>query len=804
MGQLIRNYDWSTTSIGTPDQWPQSLCITLGIILNTKFPMFLWWGDDLIQFYNDAYRPSLGNNGKHPHALGQKGEDCWPEIWESILPLISQVQAEGESIWREDQLLTIFRNGKFEDVYSTYSYSPIIGETGNPAGVLVTLIETTGKVFAAKRTQESELNLRNIISQAPVAMCILKGENHVVEIANERMFQLWGKPSEALLGKPLFEGLPEVRNQGFESLLKEVYETGNTFSARGVPVNLPRNGKIESHYINFVYEPYREADNTISGVMAVATDVTEQVISSRKIEQSEQRIRSLVESAPFPIGVYTGKEMRVELANQSMLDAWGKGSNVIGRLYADVLPELDNQKIYEQLDHVYTTGIPFHAKNQLVDLVVGGKLQPFYFNYSFTPLHDGDGNVYGVMNTAADVTDLNIAQLKLQESEHNLRNIILRAPVAMCIFRGPQFIVEIANDSMLEIWGKSADEVINKPTLEANPEGRDQGYEQILEKIITTGERFSIDEMPTTLLRKGKMEELFVNLVYEPIKEVSGKVSGILVVAIEVTEQVLARRKIEEVVTLRTRELAEANHRLQQSNVELNQFAYIASHDLQEPLRKVRTFTQMMELSMGTNLSEKTKTHINKIQSSTERMQTLINDVLKFSLLSKEREKFEKVDLNTTLKNVLGDYELMIEQKGAKITIDALPAIDAIPLQMGQLLTNLLSNALKFSSEERRLEVNVTTKQLTIDEIRQHKELDENKVHHLVEFKDNGIGFNQVHAQQIFTIFQRLHGKLDYAGTGIGLAMCKKIVTNHNGAIYANSTLGEGTSFAIILPEAHA
>ncbi len=146
MGKLTREYDWAATPLGDPESWPQSLKTIVSVILNSRFPMFLWWGDDMIQFYNDAYRPSLGNSGKHPLALGQKGEDCWPEIWPIIKPLIDQVRGGGGATWSEDQLIPIYRNGQLEDVYWTFGYSPVMNEEGNINGVLVVCNETTEKV----------------------------------------------------------------------------------------------------------------------------------------------------------------------------------------------------------------------------------------------------------------------------------------------------------------------------------------------------------------------------------------------------------------------------------------------------------------------------------------------------------------------------------------------------------------------------------------------------------------------------------------------------------------------------------
>jgi two-component system sensor histidine kinase VicK len=154
MGAITRSVKWADNILGKPDTWPQSLRTTLSILLNSKFPMFLFWGPELICFYNDAYRPSLGNNGKHP-AVGMRGQDLWPEIWKDIKPLIDQVLAGGEASWSEDQLLPIYRNGKLEDVYWTFSYSPVYDESGTPEGVFVTCNETTGKVKLIADLQSS-------------------------------------------------------------------------------------------------------------------------------------------------------------------------------------------------------------------------------------------------------------------------------------------------------------------------------------------------------------------------------------------------------------------------------------------------------------------------------------------------------------------------------------------------------------------------------------------------------------------------------------------------------------------------
>jgi signal transduction histidine kinase len=166
MGRLIQSKDWNRTSLGDISEWPQSLCTTLSIILRSKFPMFLFWGPKLICFYNDAFRPSLGNNGKHPAILGISGVEAWAEIWHIIKPLIDQVMNGEGGTWSEDQLIPIYRNGTIEDVYWTFSYSPVNDESNKICGVFVTCCETTSTVLAIKKIEESERKKDDFIKVA--------------------------------------------------------------------------------------------------------------------------------------------------------------------------------------------------------------------------------------------------------------------------------------------------------------------------------------------------------------------------------------------------------------------------------------------------------------------------------------------------------------------------------------------------------------------------------------------------------------------------------------------------------------
>jgi PAS domain S-box-containing protein len=543
MGDIIRSKDWSQTTLGSPESWPQSLRTMVGVMLENPFAMYIAWGSDYTQLYNDAYRPILGAI-KHPDALGRSSRDTFAEIWDTIGCMFDEVM-QGKSFRFTDMLLPLNRNGFMEDCFFDFSYSPVRLDNGEVGGVLVTVLETTEKKKAVDALTESNARFVNHIMQAPVAMCVLRGEEMVVEIANKHMLELWGKTASEMMDKPIFEGLPEAKNQGLEVLLKDVYTTGEKFMANERPIQLPRNGKIETTYINFVHQALRESDGSISGIISIATDVTFQVMARSKIEESEHKVRAVVENSPFAIAVYSGLDMIIELANDTIINIWGKGKDVIGKPFTEVLPELNNQLVFEQIQNVFKTGKPFHAKSTPLNLEVDGKMGTYYFNYSFTPLYDLQGKIYAVMNTGVDLTDLNLAKKKIEESDKRFRNTVKQAPVGIAIFRGPEHIAEMANESYLKLVDRELNTFIGKPLFESLPETK-KVVKPLLDNVLQSGEPYHGYEVPVPLFRQGKESLLYFDFLYYPLREVDGEISGIIVTANDVTEKVEATHKIEQ------------------------------------------------------------------------------------------------------------------------------------------------------------------------------------------------------------------------------------------------------------------
>lgn len=258
-----------------------------------------------------------------------------------------------------------------------------------------------------------------------------------------------------------------------------------------------------------------------------------------------------------------------------------------------------------------------------------------------------------------------------------------------------------------------------------------------------------------------------------------------------------ANDELEHRVESRTRELSEANTKLrlyagqlERSNRELQDFAYVASHDLQEPLRKIQAFGDRLRLRLGSALDTDSTDYLQRMVGAAVRMQTLINDLLEFSRITTRAKPFESVPLSHIVREVLDDLEVRIEETGAKIEVMPLPAIDADPTQMRQLLQNLIGNALKFGSKERRLDIRIASRSFEAEGAGWIE----------LSVSDNGIGFDPKYAERIFGLFQRLHARTDYAGSGVGLAICRKIVDRHNGRIVAVGKPGEGATFVVSLP----
>jgi signal transduction histidine kinase len=322
MADLTRAFPWGDTPVGPIDQWPEALLIVVNTLLTSRHPMFLWWGDELIQFYNDAYRPSIRED-KHPRALGQPGRECWQEIWHVIGPQIDAVMTRGEASWHENQLVPIFRNGKLEDVYWTYGYSPVRDTAGKIGGTLVVCTETTESVLAKHQLERESQRLAELFQQAPAFFAALTGPEHRFELVNPLYQDLIGRRD--LAGKTVREAVPEAGEQGFVELLDRVYQTGELFVGRSMPIQLARSKTqpLELRFLDFVYQPRRDADGNITGIIVLGIDVTESrraeqlLLQSEKLNAVGRLASSIAHEINNPLAAVTNL---IYLAQQAVVD----------------------------------------------------------------------------------------------------------------------------------------------------------------------------------------------------------------------------------------------------------------------------------------------------------------------------------------------------------------------------------------------------------------------------------------------------------------------------------------------------
>lgn len=521
--------------------------------------------------------------------------------------------------------------------------------------------------------------LQDLFMQAPAIICVLRGPQHVYELANPLYMQTVG--GQDIIGKTVREASPELVAQGYETLLDRVYTTGEAFIGKEQPAKIA-HGKASDDgvaYFNFVYQPTRNDRGEVDGILIHAVEVTEQVRAREKLKDNQERL---------------------ELAQKS------------GQIGTFEWIIATNQTIWTpELEALY--GLP------------PGGFEGKYENW-VQRVHPAD----------------------LAAAEENLQTAVRG---------GPPYDIEFRT-----IWPDNTIHWLQaKGTVDYNEQGQPW-------RVI--GVNIDITER--------KEAEQRLSELYQSLQDLNAT--------------------LESQVAQRTEALNQTNLELQRSNNELQEFAYVASHDLQEPLRKIQAFGNLLEEEYGEVVGEG-KMYIERMRSAAARMRVLIDDLLAFSRVTTKAQPFVPVDLNAVAQQVVDDLGPRLESTHGTIELGALPTINADPQQMYQMLQNLLGNAVKFHKPDLPPLVKVSAELLPASTEPEVPE-DETVARYLLRIEDNGIGFDEKYTDRIFTVFQRLHGKERYEGTGIGLAVVRKIVERHNGTIIAQSSPGQGATFLVTLP----
>lgn len=639
-------------------------------------------------------------------------------------------------------------------------------------------------------------------------------EHLIVLSANKAFYKMFRVNELQTEGVLIFDlGNKQWNIPSLRALLEDIIPNRSEFSDFEVELDFPGIGK---RVLLLNGSKMRREQTGEKLILLAIDDITERKTEQLKGQELLSRFQKLVMRSPVAMCILKGNEFTVELANDYFLQLFDKSKAIVDKPLFYSFPELIEQGIGQLIREVMQTSTPYVGNERELYMQRGGEKRQGFFNFVYQPVQEQDKPVDAIMVVVTEVTDLVISRKRMEAQAMMVKSILMTAPGFICTLAGPLHVYDLVNEQYQLLFGKR--EIKGKPMLEALPELAGQGFDVLLDKVYETGEPYVGIDIPILTARDIGLEPevRYFNFSYQRIED-GNPTNTILVFGYEVTAQVNAKNKILEIQQLhskeleakvqqRTIELTQAkenveskNETLVKLNKELEAFSYVSSHDLQEPLRKIKTFANLLVERESSRLSDSGKDFISRIQHASIRMQTLIEDLISYSRVNITERVFVLTDIGALINEVVGELADSIAEKNAVVVVNSKGHLNIQPSQFRQLLHNLIGNALKFSRPGVAPQISIHSK---IDQGAAFKkeELVPVKNYCHLSVMDNGIGIEAQYRERIFEVFQRLHGKDEYEGTGIGLAIVKKIVENHHGFISALGIPGKGSRFDIYIP----
>ena len=610
----------------------------------------------------------------------------------------------------------------------------------------------------------------------------------LITMYNAAAVRLWGREPE--IGKDLWCGSWKIYElDGITEIPLEMCPMALTLK-EGKPVNgheiLIQKPDGERRFVIPYPRPFLDEQGIVTGAINLLVDVTEY----KRREQREAHLAAIVDSSDDAIASKT---------LNGIITSWNPGAQkifgystaeMVGQSVFKIIPIDRWQEEYYIQDQLRNGNKIDHYETKR--MTKDGRI--IEVSLTISPILDKTGKIIGASKIARDITRQIRTTQSLQESEERYKLAVETANLGAWALdiATTEIVFSAQCKNILGINDDDLHSTLDELMALVYPEDINQVRQQIAEAIDSR--LHSYYNMEYRVYRKNDHTIKWVRVKAKMYINEDSKPQKLIGTMLDITDERNSKDRLEKTVKERTSELEKMNERLQRSNSELEQFAYIASHDLQEPLRKIQTYIGII----GESTSEDATKYFSKIRKSASRMSTLIQDVLNYSRIGKDDSQFTNVNLNRILEDLKNDYENLICEKRAIITSSDLTEIHGNESQIRQLFANLLSNALKFCVADCR--ISITSDYPGLQERSVHDFLDPDKSYIRLVFSDNGIGFDNKYAEKIFMIFQRLHHNSNYAGTGIGLSLCKKIVENHHGYIVADSPTGTGATFTVWLP----
>jgi len=780
VADLLRQIDWAGSPLGAVEQWPVALRCALDLMQHSQSAMFLVWGEQRIFLYNEAYLPVLG--AKHPQALGRPMEESWKEVWPEVSPLLQQT-FDGKALRFEAHPFTIVRNGRDEQAWFDFSYNPIY-QDGQVGGVLCLVSETTRQVLAERALKQQAATLAQLFENAPGFMALLRGPEHVFELANQSYRELIGGRNP--LGLAVRAALPEIADQGFFELLDQVYRSGEGYVGRRVPVTLQHiagagaGAGLRKRWIDFIYQPLFGHAGGVDGVFVQGADVTHHVETElalqaavARAESERDRLNVLLDTVPAGIAMFdqAGTLMRANTGLRAIWGAyqhieqvfdfaarrgwWADGSERHGKpVRADEWPiaralrgEPDSRGVFE---------IEQFGRSERRTILVAA-----------AAIRDGSGKLAGALAAHTDLTEQVRAESAMRDNEAKFR-VIANAIPHLVWSNLPDGTHDFYNDQWHAFTGLAG--LADAAAWHRLVHPADLALAaQRWSHSLATGEPYEIEYR---LLHHPSQQFRWCLSRAVAVRDANGRITRWLGTSTDVHEQ-----------RMLTDELRRAADKK-------DEFLAMLAHELRNPLAPIRAASELLKIGhLDPQRQLKAATVIGR---QVEHMTALVDDLLDVSRVTRGLVALElqPIDLKSVVAVAVEQAKPLVEARGHSlhVHIDAEHAlVMADATRLVQVVVNLLSNAAKYTPQRGRLDVSVAAQDAWAG----------------VTVQDNGSGIDPALLPHVFDIFTQGVRTPDRSegGLGIGLALVKSLVTMHGGSVVAHSAgAGTGSRFEVRLP----
>ena len=792
-GELVRSFDWANTPLGLPETWPDTLRTALAVCLNSAIPSAVYWGEDFITLYNDAWAQQQA--GRHPWAMGRPARESRKEMWGTLRPQFEGVVTTGRGYSTARQMLPMQRAGETESWWS-YSLIPLHDSDERVGGLLSQGFDITAQVRAQEYHAREIDRLRDMFRQAPGAVAITRGPNHVYEIANESYFELVGQRRD-ILGKPMIEALPEIAAQGFVDLMDKVYQSGEPFVGRGVEVVINRGatGNAERIHVDFVYQPIRNAEGAVTDIFVEATDVTERVLGEVALRESEERFRLVADSAPVMLwmGDQNGKCLYLNRAQRKF---WGVAEDKVVSFDWNTTLHPDDVEVLAQPFAKGTReqlGFSVEARYRRAD----GAWRTLRTNAH--PRFGSDGEFIGMIGVNVDVTEIREAEQARAESEGRFRGIT-NSIEQMIWSTLPDGYHDFFNDRWYEYtgvpYGSTDGDAWNGLF---HPDDKERAW-SVWRHSLDTGEPYHIEYR----LRHRSGKYRWVLGRAQAVRDEVGRIVRWFGTCTDIQEivearEVLARSReeLEAAVAERTAKLMDAEGQLRQSQKmeAIGQLTGGIAHDFNNMLAVIMGGLNLLQRRLARGDTDVGR-YIEGAMEGARRAAALTSRLMAFS--RQQQLVPEQIDAN---KLVQGMTDLLSRTLGEAIKVETVLSAGlwrtmADVNQIESAILNLAVNARDAMESGGRLTIETANAHVDDAYGREHDLATGQYVQICVT--DTGAGMTPEVIAKAFDPFftTKAVGK----GTGLGLSQVFGFIRQSGGHVRIYSEVGVGTTVKIYLP----